>query len=128
MLTFSKPYLPLLLSLLLAVALADAPNRDWQITGLNAADSPLDAAQTGPYPVLHHIGFNVTDESDVNTVYECSATWAQQLAGTVLPPSAACNLVEHSRLNATFNYTIVNYESAADGFQVNLEEIEQAPE
>ena len=122
MLSNYKPCL-VLLSLLSAVALADPPNRDWQVSGLKAADTPIDATQTGPTPALHYIRFNVTDDTDLNTVFECSATWAN---ADFPPPSTLCSYVEHSvRLNATFDYTVVSYDSAASGFQVRLEEIEQ---
>ena len=107
-----------LLSVLPALALAAPPPYIWQVTGLQVSDQPVDPTQTGPTPALHHLQFSITDEQQGATEF-CSATWANADVPSSLQK---CSPVSGPTNNATFNFAVGPYYSAAGGSTVSLSE------
>ena len=105
--------------LLAATASAAPPSYIWQVRGLRASDSPVDPSQPGATPALHQIAFSVSDENQ-NLTFSCSGSWVN----ADFPRSlTSCPLVQGSSQSGfALDYAVVDYTSAATGFQINLTE------
>lgn len=125
MFSLTKSTLPLLLSLLPAVALAQGTPYTWQVTNLQAFDLPQDPAhQTDIEPAFHYINFDITDKQQSST-FSCATSWP----GRNLPSSLMqCAPVGGYTGQGPLSFAVEGFfSSAAGGFELAVvEEVNSA--
>ena len=114
-----------LLSFSLPLSLAQSTPPTWEIQLLAAIDAPVDATQTAPTPVPHHLSFRIVD-NQLDCSYDCSADWTD---ATGIPPRQHCQPAPGNPDQDTlFRFVVESYADAEGPFTVDVEEFKTAAE